>query len=187
MPSQLKPITLLLAVTCLYPATTLAEGTFSYDFYEVGVSSTTDGDNSYTSLDAAGSMEINNKHFLTATIKSDISSDVTANEVGVGIGAYKSSSEETDYYSRAGIKHGKRDTGSQQTLNIGFGARHQLSDAVELQGGIDALFSTHEDSSGISGSLSALYKFDETIQLGGQITTDGDLAETRLFTRVKML
>lgn len=187
MPSQLKKASLLVAALCLGSTAAFAQSNFNYDYYEIGISSTTGNDDSYTSLSANGSMEINNKHYLTGTIKTDISGDVTSNEIGVGIGAYKSSSAETDYYSRAGLKHGKENTGSQQTLNVGFGARHQLSESVELQGGIDLLFSTHEDSSGVSGNLSALYSIDENMQVGGEITTDGDEAETRLFTRMKML
>lgn len=186
MPSKQKQLILLLAAT-LCSSTALAESNFSYDFYEVGISSTTTDDDSYTSLSAAGSMEINNDHYITATIKSDIAGEITANEIGVGIGAYKSSSEETDYYSRAGIKHGKQGGSSQQTLNVGFGARHQMSDVIELQGGIDLLFSTNEDFSGVAGNISALYEIDETIQVGGTVTTDGNTAETSLFTRVKML
>jgi hypothetical protein len=187
MPSQKKRLSLFLAAVCLCPSIALAESNFSYDFYEVGISSTTGNDESYTSLQANGSMEINNDHYITAKIKSDIASGTTANEIGVGIGAYKASSEETDYYSRAGIKHGKQGGNSAQTLNVGFGARHQMSDVIELQGGIDLLFSTDEDFSGVSGNISALYEIDETIQVGGAVTTDGDTAETSLFTRVKML
>lgn len=187
MPTQQNILALLLATACLSPTISFAESNFSYDYYEVGVSSTTGNDDSYTSLSANGSMEINNDHYITAHVKTDIAGETTANEIGVGIGAYKSSSEETDYYSRAGIKHGKTGGSSQQTLNIGFGARHQLSETIELQGGIDLLFSTHEDSSGISGNLTALYDINETMQLGGSIITNGDTAETRLFTRVEML
>jgi len=187
MPSQKKHLALLLSAVCLCPAVASAESNFSYDFYEIGISSTTGNDESYTSLQANGSMEINNDHYLTAKIKTDIAGEVTANEIGVGIGAYKSSSEETDYYSQAGIKHGKQGGSSQQTLNVGFGARHQMSDVIELKGGIDLLFSTDEDFSGVSGSISALYDYDESMQIGGAVTTDGDTAETSLFTRIKML
>jgi len=187
MPSQINRLSLLLATACFLPSLALADSNFSYDFYEVGISSTTGDDKSYTSLSANGSMEINNDHYLTAHINTDIAGDHTANAIGIGIGAYKSSSEETDYYSQAGIQHGKQNNGSQQTLNVGFGARHQLSDVIELKGGIDLLFSTAEESSGVSGNMTALYQVDETIQLGGTINTDGDTAESRLFARVKML
>ena len=139
-------------------------------------------------LGANGSMEINNDHYITAQIKTDIAGGVTANEIGVGIGAYKSSSESTDYYSRAGFTHGKDNCcGSAQTLNVGFGARHQMSDAIELTGGIDLLFSTAEESSGVSGNISALYNFDESMQIGAGVESDGDKTEARLFTRIKML
>lgn len=188
MPSIKNRLTLFLATAMLTPSLAIASDNFSYDYYEVDVSSTTDNGESYTSLGASGSMEINNDHYLTAKIKTDIASGVTANEIGVGIGAYKASSEETDYYSRAGFTHGKDNCcGSAQTLNVGFGARHKLSDSIELTGGIDLLFSTAEESSGVSGNIAALYSFDETTQIGAAVDSDGDQTEARLFTRIKML
>jgi len=91
-------------------------------------------------------------------------------------------------YSRAGFTHGNDNCcGSAQTLSVGFGARHQLSDAIELTGGIDLLFSTAEESSGVSGNISALYNFDETKQIGAGVESDGDKTEARLFARMKML
>ena len=187
MSSNIKYLSAVIAAALLVPTISYAESNFSYDFYEVGISSTTGDDTSFTSLDASASMEINNDHYLTAHIETDIAGGVTSNEIGVGIGAYKSSSEDMDYYSRAGIKHGKEDGSSQQTLNVGFGARYQMSDTIELKGGIDVLFSTNEDSSGVAGNIGALYKFDEKIDIGGEVTTDGDTAETRLFARVSTL
>jgi len=188
MPSQINRLSLLLAGALIVPSLALAGDNFSYDFYEVEISSTTEHGSSYTSLGANGSMEINNDHYITAQIKTDISGGVTANEIGVGIGAYKSSSESTDYYSRAGFTHGKDNCcGSAQTGNIGFGVRHKMSDAIELGGGIDLLFSTAEESSGVSGNFSALYNIDESMQVGGAVESDGDKTEARLFTRIKML
>lgn len=188
MPSQINRLSLILAGALIVPSFALAGDNFSYDFYEVDISSTTEHGDSYTSFGANGSMEINNDHYITAQIKTDIASGVTANEIGVGIGAYKSSSESTDYYSRAGFTHGKDNCcGSAQTLSVGFGARHQMSDAIELAGGIDLLFSTAEESSGVSGNITALYNFDETMQIGAAVKSDGDKTETRLFTRMKML
>lgn len=187
MSSKTKYLTAVITAALLIPSISYAESNFSYDFFEVAVSSTTGDDSSFTSLDANASMEINNDHYVTAHVKTDISGSVTANEIGVGIGAYKASSEETDFYSRAGIQHGKDGGSSQQALNIGFGARHQMNDTIELQGGIDFIFSTHSDSSGVAGNIAALYKIDEKIQVGGSVTTDGDNAETRLFTRVSTL
>lgn len=187
MSSKTIYLSAVIATALLVPTISCAESNFSYDSYEVGISSTTDGDSSYTSLDANASMEIQNNHYITAHVKTDISGNVTANEIGVGIGAYKSSSEETDFYSRAGIKHGKDGGSSQQALNVGFGARHQLSDTIELKGGIDFLFSTAEDSSGAAGNIAATYKIDDRIEVGGSITTDGDTAETRLFTKISTL
>ncbi|RVU85391.1 hypothetical protein EOL70_05450 [Leucothrix sargassi] len=187
MPSKIKYLSAVIATALIIPSVSLAESNFSYDFFEVGISSTTDDDNSYTSFDASGSMEINNDHYITGHVKTDISGEVTENEIGIGIGAYKSSSEDMDYYSRAGVKHGKGDGESQQTLNVGFGARYQMSETIEIAGGIDALFSTHEDSSGFAANISALYEIDDKIKVGGEITTDGDKAETRLFTRVSTL
>lgn len=188
MPSQINPLSLLLAGALIIPSFAFAGDNFSYDFYEVEISSMTANGESYTSLGGSGSMEINNNHYITAQVKTDIAADVTANEIGVGIGAYKSSSESTDYYSRAGFTHGKDNCcGSAQTLNIGFGARHQMSDAIELVGGVDLLFSTAEESSGVSGNVSALYNFDETIQIGAGVESDGDQTEVQLFTRMKML
>ncbi|MGB1310014.1 MAG: hypothetical protein ACPG47_02330 [Leucothrix sp.] len=188
MPSQINCWFLVLASTLITPSLASASDTFSYDFYEVEISSTTEDGGSYTSLGASGSMEINNEHYITAQVKTDIADGVTANEIGVGIGAYKSSSESTDYYSRAGFTHGKDNCcGSAQTLSVGFGARHELSDSIELTGGIDLLFSTAEESSGVSGNLSALYNFNETTQIGGGVESDGDKTEARFFTRIKML
>jgi hypothetical protein len=187
MSSKTKYLSVAIAAALLIPSIASAESNFSYDFYEVGVSSTVDDGDSFTSLDASGSMEINNDHYITGHVKTDIASGVTANEIGVGIGAYKASSEETEFYSRAGVKHGKADGESQQTLNIGFGARHQMSDNIELQGGIDLLFSTAEDSSGLAGNITALYKIDDKIQVGGTIGTNGENGEARLFTRVSTL
>jgi len=188
MPSQLNRLSLVLAGALIAPSIALAGDNFSYDFYEVDISSTTEHGSSYTSLGANGSMEINNDHYVTAQIKTDIASGVTANEIGIGIGAFKSSSESTDYYSRAGFTHGKDNCcGSAQTLSVGFGARHQMSDAIELAGGIDLLFSTAEESSGVSGNISALYNIDESMQVGGGVESDGDKTEARLFTRIKML
>lgn len=187
MSSKTIYLSAVIAAALLVPSMSYAKSNFSYDFFDVGVSSTTGDDDSFTSLDANVSMEINNDHYLTATIQTDIASGVTSNEIGVGIGAYKSSSEDTDYYSRAGIKHGKEHGSSQQTLNVGFGVRYQMSDTVELKGGIDVLFSTAEESSGVAGNITALYKIDEKIQVGGSVTTDGDTAETRIFTRVSTL
>lgn len=188
MPSQINRLTLILAGALLIPSFAFAGDNFSYDFYEVEISSTTEHGDSYTSIGANGSMEINDKHYITAKVKTDIGGSVTANEIGVGVGAYKSSSEETDYYSRAGFTHGKDNCcGSAQTLNIGFGARHQLSDTIELTGGIDLLFSTAEESSGVGGNMSALYSIDESMQVGAGVESDGDKTEARLFTRIKML
>ena len=189
MSSKIKYLSAVIAAALLVPSVTYADSNFSYDFYEVGISSTTTDteDSSFTSLDANVSMEINDDHFITAHIQTDISGDVTANAIGVGVGAYKSSSEETDFYSRAGVEHGKAGGSSEQTLNVGFGARHQLSDTIELKGGIDVLFSTAEDLSGVAGNISALYKIDDRAQIGGSVSTDGDTAETRLFTRISTL
>jgi len=187
MPSKINPLSLILTSAMLIPTLAFAGDNFSYDFYEVGASSTTEHGGSYTSLNANGSMEINNNHYITAKVKTDIASGVTANEIGIGIGAYKSSSESTDYYSRAGFKHGKDNCcGSAQTLNVGFGARHQLSDAIEIVGGIDLLFSTAEESSGVSGNIAALYSIDDSMQVGGAVESDGDKTEAQLFTRIQM-
>lgn len=188
MPSQFKRLALTLASVLIIPSLATAGDNFSYDFYEAEVSSTTEKGNSYTSVGASGSMEINNNHFLTAQVKTDIADDVAVNEVGLGIGAYKSSSESTDYYSRAGFTHGKTNCcGSAQTLSIGFGARHNLSDSIELAGGIDLLFSTAEEISGMNGNISALYNLTDTAQLGAGVESDGDKTEARLFARMKML
>jgi len=187
MSSTIKTLSAVIVTALLIPSMSYAESNFSYDSYEVGVSSTTGNGSSFTSLDANASMEINNDHYITGHVKTDIADNVTANEIGIGIGAYKSSSEDTDFYSRAGVKHGKAGGSSQQTLNIGFGARHQMSDTIELQGGIDLLFATADDASGVVGNITALYKIDENIQVGGTVTTDGDTAETRLFTRISTL
>jgi len=189
MPSKIKYLSAVIAAALLIPSMSYAESNFSYDFFDIGISSTTgdDDDPSFTSFDGNVSMEINNDHYITALIRTDISGSVTANAIGVGIGAYKASSEETDFYSRAGIEHGKDSGESQQALNVGFGARHQMSDTIELQGGIDFIFSTHSDSSGVAGNVSAIYKIDEKTQVGGTITSDGDTAETRLFTRISTL
>ena len=188
MPLKINRLSLLLAGALILPSAGFAGDNFSYDFYEVEMSSTTEHGDSYTSLGASGSMELNNEHYITAQVKTDIGDEVTANKIGIGIGAYKSSSESTDYYSRAGFTHGKDNCcGSAQTLNVGFGARHQLSDTIELSGGIDLLFSTAEESSGVSGNISALYNFDETKQIGAGVETDGDKTEARLFARMKML
>jgi len=167
MPSQINRLSLLLAGALIAPSLAFAGDNFNYDFYEVEISSTTEHGDSYTSLGANGSMEINNDHYITAQIKTEIAGGVTANKIGVGIGAFKSSSESTDYYSRA--------------------ARHQMSDDIELTGGIDLLFSTAEESSGVSGNISALYNYDESMQIGAGVESDGDKTEARLFTRMKML
>lgn len=188
MPLEVNRLSLLLAFAFIIPSAAFAGENFSYDYYEAEVSSTTENGDSYTSLGANGSMELNNDHYITAQIKTDIGDDTSANKIGIGIGAFKSSSESTDYYSRAGFTHGKDNCcGSAQTLNIGFGMRHQLSDAIELTGGIDVLFSTAEESSGVSGNISALYNFDETKQIGAGVESDGDKTEARLFARLKML
>lgn len=186
MPSKNTVLSAILAGALLSPIA-MAESNFNYDFYEVGISSTNEDNESYTSLAASGSMEINNNHYITGGVKTDITSNATANEISVGIGAYKPSSEDMDYYSRAGFKHGKDDSGSHQTVNVGFGARFQLSDAIELEGGIDLLFSNADEGTGVSGTASALYDIDEKIQVGAGLASDGDQTETRLFTRVKML
>lgn len=177
----------VLATVCLFPAYAGAQSNFSYDFWEVAYASVNADNNSYTSIEAAGSMEIENSHYLTASIKTDIASGVTANEIAVGIGAYKATSESTDLYSRAGLKHGSDHSGSHQTASVGFGARHQLSDAIELEGGIDFLFSNSDETTGVNGTLNALYNFDETKQLGVGINTNGNKTETRFFARFKML
>ncbi len=188
MPLKINRLSLLLAGTLILPSAALAGENFSYDFYEAEITSTTEHGDSYVSLGASGSMELNNEHYITAMVKTDIGDDASANKIGIGIGAYKSSSESTDYYSRAGFTHGNDNCcGSAQTLSVGFGARHQLSDAIELTGGIDLLFSTAEESSGVSGNISALYNFDETKQIGAGVESDGDKTEARLFARMKML
>ena len=188
MPLLINRLSLILAGALIFPSAALAGDNFSYDFIEAEVSSTSENDISYTSVGASGSMELNNEHFITAMIKSDIGDEVNANKIGVGIGASKSSSESTDYYSRAGFTYGKENTaGSAQSLSVGFGMRHQLSDSIELAGGIDLLFSTVEESSGVVGNLSALYNFDETKQIGAGVESDGDKTEARLFARMKML
>jgi len=188
MPSQNNRLCLFLAGALIVPSVASAGDNFSYDFYEVDISSTTEYGSSYASIGANGSMEINNNHYITAQIKSDVVGNTTANKIGVGIGAFKSSSESTDYYSRAGFTHGKDNCcGSAQTANVGFGARHKMSDTLELAGGIDLLFSTAQESSGVSGNISALYEINETTQVGGAVESDGDKTEARLFTRIKML
>ena len=187
MSSKTTYLSVALAAALTIPTVSFAASNFSYDFFEVGVSSTTEDDSSFTSLDVGGSMEINNDHYITGHVKTDISGNQTENEIGVGIGAYKSSSEEMDFYSRAGVKHGKSGGSSEQTLNVGFGARYQMSDTIELEGGIDLLFSTAEDLSGLAGNVAALYEIDDKIKVGGAVTTDGDKTETRLFTRVSTL
>lgn len=186
MPSKYTVLSTILAGALLSPLA-MAQSNFNYDFYEVEISSTNEDNESYTSLAANGSMEINDNHYLTGGIKTDITSNATANEISIGIGAYKPSSEDLDYYSRAGLKHGKDSSGSHQTVNVGFGARFQLSDAIELEGGIDLLFSNADETTGVSGTMNALYDIDEKIQVGAGLQSDGDQTETRLFTRVKML
>ena len=188
MPLQINRLSLLLAGALILPTAAFAGENFSYDYYEAEISSTTENGSSYTSVGASGSMELNNEHYITAEIQTDVGDDVTANKIGIGIGAYKSSSESTDYYSRANFTHGKDNCcGSAQTLSVGFGMRHQLSDAIELTGGIDLLFSTAEESSGVSGNVSAIYNLDEDKQIGAGVESDGDKTEARLFARMKML
>ena len=68
MPSQTNRLTLFLAAALLTPSVALAGDNFSYDFYEVEISSTTDHGESYTSLGGNGSMEINDNHYITAKI-----------------------------------------------------------------------------------------------------------------------
>ena len=177
----------VLATVCLFPVHAGAQSNFSYDFWEVAYASVNTDNNSYTSVEAAGSMEIQNSHYLTASIKTDITSGVSANEIGIGIGAYKASSESTDLYSRAGVKHGTDSSGSHQTASVGFGARHQLSDAIQVEGGIDFLFSNSDETTGVNGTLNGLYSFSDATKLGIGMNTNGNKTETRFFARVKML